>query len=92
MESGGRTPEERRAAAEARARSRRDEPAATGDEEDVRGAGPRGADDARERADATRHLGVRHYGGLDVYLRRRLVAGIVVIVLIVGIFLLVGGC
>jgi hypothetical protein len=92
MESGGRTPDERRAAAEARARARRDEPPATGDEEDLGGAGPRGADDARAGAGATRHLGVRHYGGLDVYLRRRLVAGVVVIVLIVAIFLLVGGC
>lgn len=92
MESGGRTPDERRAAAEARARARRDEPPATGDEEDLGAAGPRGADDARPRAGATRHMGVRHYGGLDVYLRRRLVAGAVVIVLIVAIFLLVGGC
>jgi hypothetical protein len=90
MESGGRTPDDRRAAAEARARARRDVLPATGDEEDLGGAGPSGADDARARAGA--HMGIRHYGGLDVYLRRRLVAGIVVIVLIVGIFLLVGGC
>jgi hypothetical protein len=92
MESGGRTPEERRAAAEARAHARRGEPPATGDEEDLGGAGPRDADDARARTGATRRMGVRHYGGLDVYLRRRLVAGAVVIVLIVAIFLLVGGC
>jgi hypothetical protein len=34
----------------------------------------------------------RHYGGPNVYLRRRLVALGVVVVLIVVIFLLVGGC
>ena len=82
MESGGRTPEERRAAAEARSRARRGEPPATGDEELLEGAGPRGAEGQMER----------HYGGPDVYLRRRLVALGVVIVLIIAIFLLVGGC
>lgn len=67
---------------------------ATGDEELVVGEreDERGADDARARAGATPHMGVRHYGGGDVYLRRRLIAGAVVIVLIVVIFLLVGGC
>jgi hypothetical protein len=34
----------------------------------------------------------RHYGGPNVYLRRRLVALGVVVLLIVVIFLLVGGC
>jgi hypothetical protein len=34
----------------------------------------------------------RYGGGIDVYLRRRLIALAVVIVLIVLIFLLVGGC
>jgi hypothetical protein len=82
MESGGRTPEERRAAAEARARARRGEPPATGDEDLLEGAGPRGAEGEIEH----------HYGGGDVYLRRRLVALGVVIVLIIAIFLLVGGC
>jgi hypothetical protein len=82
MESGGRTPEDRRAAAEARARARRDEPAATGDEDLLEGEGPRGPEGEVDR----------HYGGGDVYLRRRLVALGVVIVLIIAIFLLVGGC
>lgn len=82
MESGGRTPEQRRAAAEARARARSGEPPATGDEELLEGAGPRGADEELDR----------HYGGGDVYLRRRLVALGVLIVLIIAIFLLVGGC
>jgi hypothetical protein len=81
MESGGRTPEERRAAAEARARARRGEPAATDDEE-LLGGGPRGAEGQMSR----------HYGGLDVYLRRRLLAVGAVIVLIIAIFLLVAGC
>ncbi|HSD23407.1 MAG TPA: hypothetical protein VLB79_03685 [Solirubrobacterales bacterium] len=82
MESGGRTPEERRAAAQARARARRGEPPATGDEELLEGSSPRGAEGQIER----------HYGGGDVYLRRRLIALGVVIVLIIAIFLLVGGC
>jgi hypothetical protein len=81
MESGGRTPEERRAAAEARARTRRGEPPETGDEDLLEPAGPRGADGEMAR-----------YGGGDVYLRRRLIALGAVIVLIIVIFLLVGGC
>jgi hypothetical protein len=82
MEFSGRTPEERRAAAEARGRARRGEPPATGDEELVSGAGPRGAEGPMSR----------HYGGPDVYMRRRLVAGAAVIVVIILIFLLIGGC
>jgi hypothetical protein len=82
MESGGRTPEERRAAAEARARSRREEPPATGDEELLGGTGPRGAEGQMSR----------HYGGPDVYMRRRLLALGAVILVIIAIFLLVGGC
>ena len=91
MESGGRTPEERRAAAEARARARSGEPA-TGDEDLLEGTGPRDEEEGRSRDIATRDEGQRHYGGGDVYLRRRLVALGVVIVLIIAIFLLVGGC
>jgi hypothetical protein len=82
MESSGRSSEERRAAAEARARARSDEPPDTGDEELLGGSGPRGADGEMSR----------HYGGPDVYMRRRLIAGAAVIVLIVLIFLLVGSC
>jgi hypothetical protein len=82
MESGGRTPEERRAAAEARARARREEPPATGDEELLGGTGPRGAEGEMSR----------HYGGPDVYMRRRLLALGAVILVIIAIFLLVGGC
>jgi hypothetical protein len=87
MESGGRTPEERRAAAQARARSRSAEPPATGDEELLEGSAGRDADD-----EGSRDIGARHYGGGDVYLRRRLIALAAVIVVIVLIFLLVGGC
>jgi hypothetical protein len=82
MESSGRSPDERRAAAEARARSRSGEPPATGDEELIEGNGPRGAEGEMNR----------HYGGPDVYMRRRLMAGAAVIVLIIVIFLLIGGC
>jgi hypothetical protein len=82
IEGSGRTPEERRAAAEARARSRRGEPPATGDDELLEPAGPSGAEGPMSR----------YGGGMDVYLRRRLIALAVVIVVIVLIFLLVGGC
>lgn len=82
MESGGRSSDERRAAAEARARARSGEPPATGDEELLEPAGRRGAEGEMDR----------HYGGGDVYLRRRLIALGVVIVVIILIFLLVGGC
>jgi hypothetical protein len=82
MESSGRSSEERRAAAEARARARSGEPPATGDEELLEAAGPRGAEGDMSR----------HYGGPDLYMRRRLIAGAAVIVVIILIFLLVGGC
>ncbi|HEX3562034.1 MAG TPA: hypothetical protein VHU24_04280 [Solirubrobacterales bacterium] len=82
MESSGRSPDERRAAAEARARARSGEPPATGDEELLEGAGQRGAEGPVSR----------HYGGPDLYMRRRLIAGAAVIVAIILIFLLVGGC
>ena len=82
MESSGRSPDERRAAAEARARARSGEPPDTGDEELLEGAGQRGAEGPVSR----------HYGGPDLYMRRRLIAGAAVIVVIILIFLLVGGC
>jgi hypothetical protein len=82
MESSGRSSEERRAAAEARAHARSGEPPDTGDEELLEGSRPRDPDGEMSR----------HYGGPDVYMRRRLIAGAAVIVLIVLIFLLVGSC
>jgi hypothetical protein len=82
MESSGRSSEERRAAAEARARARSGEPPATGDEELLEGTGQSGADGPMSR----------YGGGPDLYMRRRLIAGAAVIVLIIVIFLLVGGC
>jgi hypothetical protein len=82
MESSGRSPDERRAAAEARARARTGEPPDTGDEELLGETGSRGAEGPMSR----------HYGGPDLYMRRRLIAGAAVIVLIILIFLLVGGC
>jgi hypothetical protein len=82
IEGSGRTPEERHAAAEARARARRGEPPETGDEDLLEPAGPRGAEGEM----------TRHYGGPNIYLRRRLIAVAAVIALIVVIFLLVGGC
>ncbi len=81
IESGDRSPEERRAAAEARARARAGEQPEPGDEELLGGAGPRGA-----RGEMTR------YGGGDVFLRRRLIAGAAIIVVLLVLFLLVGSC
>ena len=34
----------------------------------------------------------RYGGGVDVYTRRRIVAGLVIVALIVALFLLLGGC
>jgi hypothetical protein len=82
MESSGRSPDERRAAAEARARARSGEPPDTGDEELLGGTGSRGADGPMSR----------YGGGPDLYMRRRLIAGAAVVVVIVLLFLLVGGC
>ncbi|MFL5907565.1 MAG: hypothetical protein ACJ75Z_08220 [Solirubrobacterales bacterium] len=82
MESGGRSPEERRAAADARARARSGEPPETGDDELLSGAGETGARGSMSR----------HYGGPDIYMRRRLIAGGAAILVILLIFLLVGGC
>jgi hypothetical protein len=82
IESSGRSPNERRAAAEARARARAGEPPESGDEELPGGAGetgPRGAVS-------------RHYGGPDIYMRRRLIAGGAAIIFILLLFLLIGGC
>ena len=82
MESGGRTPDERRAAAEARTRARRGEPPEAGDNGLLEGTGPRGAEGPMSR----------YGGGMDVYMRRRLVALAAVIVVIDLNILLVGGC
>jgi hypothetical protein len=82
IESSGRSPEERRAAAEARAKARAGEPPETGDEERLRETGPRGA-----RGEIS-----RYYGGGDVFRRRRLIAGAALIVVLLLLFLLVGGC
>jgi hypothetical protein len=83
IESSGRSPEERRAAAEARARARAEEPTETGDEERLREAGPRGARGEMSRL----------YGGGDAFRRRRLIAvAAIIIVVLLLLFLLVGGC
>ncbi len=83
MESGGgRSSEERQAAAEARARARTGD-TRTGDEDLLVG----GAEPARAPEGVS-----RHYGGGDVYARRRLLAfGAGAIVLLI-LFLLLVGC
>ena len=82
MEGRGRTSDDRRAAAEARAKARSGEPLDAGDEELIGGSGRRGASGELSR----------HYGGGDVYMRRRLIAAGVAILVIILLFLLVVGC
>ena len=80
---GGRSQEERAAAAEARERARiAREQGIPLEEEEPRGGGWRGPD-----------LGsISRYGGGDIYARRRLVAGGAIVVVILILFLLLGGC
>lgn len=79
---GGRSPEERRAASEARARVREGAPE-PGDEEYTEPAGGR-----RSPASVS-----RHYGGSDVYARRRLIAlGAVIAVVVLLAIVFVAGC
>lgn len=79
---GGRSGEERRTAAEARARARGGRPA-TGDEELREGGG--------EPARAPEGVR-RHYGGADVYGRRRLIAGIAAVLVVLLLFVVLIGC
>ena len=77
--SFGRTPEERRAAAEDRARARRAEPNPT--------AGPVGDE---RRPPLSR---MSRYGGEgDVHRRRRVIAGICILAVVVILFAMLGGC
>jgi hypothetical protein len=78
---GGRTPEQRRAASEARTRARAGAPE-PGDEEFTEAAGGR-------RSPASMS---RHYGGPDVYARRRLIAAGVGIAIVLLLLVFVVGC
>jgi hypothetical protein len=78
----GRGPDERRAAAEARARARAGQPA--GDEAGRSSEATRAAADERPMS--------RHYGGGDVYGRRRLYAILGGVALVIVLFLLLVGC
>ena len=86
---GGRSPEERWAAAEARARARDERP------EDLDRAEPVDEDRIDEqlvrRSPECRPMS-RHYGGDDVYGRRRLFFAAAVVALIFVLFLMLGGC
>jgi hypothetical protein len=88
MESGrGRSGDERRAAAEARARARSGEPRTGDDDLTAHGGEPGRAPD-----DVIRRAGGRLEGPSDVYARRRLLAfGAAAIVLFI-LFLLLVGC
>jgi hypothetical protein len=80
---GGRSPDERRAAADARARARggrEDDP----DEERIDEEPARRSPEGRPMS--------RHYGGEDVYGRRRLFGAAAIVALIFVLFLLLQGC
>ena len=77
--SGGRSPEERRAAAEARARAREGRPE-PGDEELIVGGGT----PARAPANITR------YGGSDFGRRRAIAIGVAILIVVLLLVLLVG--
>ena len=87
--SGGRSADERAAAAEERLRAReaREQGAPLEDEEPPE-------EQESGRGGRRPELGSmsRYGGGIDVYTRRRVVAGLVVIALIVAVFLALGGC
>lgn len=83
IESGGRrSADERRAAAEARQRARE----GRGPEGDAPGEGGEGWA-AQERPRMS-----RHYGGADVYGRRRLIAGVCILIVVLVLFAMLGGC
>jgi hypothetical protein len=90
MERGGRSPDERRAAAEARARARggrEEDPASPRDEVDEE----RIDEELVRRSPEGRPMS-RHYGGEDVYGRRRLFGAAAIVALIFVLFLLLQGC
>ena len=78
---GGRSPEERRAAAEARARARegRAEP---GDDELIGGGG----------LPARAPEGITRYGGSDYGQRRAIAIGVIALVVVLLLFFLLVGC
>lgn len=84
---GGRSPEERAAAAEERERAR------VADEQGVP-LEDEGADERGEGGWSGPDLGSisRYGGGVDVYTRRRVIAGAVVVAVILALFLLLVGC
>ena len=87
---GGRSPEERRAAAEARARVRGDREAeapAEGEPMDE----DRIDEELVRRSPEGRPMS-RHYGGEDVYGRRRLFGAAAIVALIFVLILLMQGC
>ena len=84
MESGGRRSQEERAAArDARARAREPGPEAPADDSPPREKGWK-----RPDLDSMRRYG----GGHDVFMRRRLVAIAVAAVLLLVLFMMLGGC
>jgi hypothetical protein len=98
MESGGRSSDERRAAAEERARARSgrgseppgeptESPSPARGGSESRGEEPPGGWQPPELDDMS-----RHYAGPDVYGQRRLVAVLVIVGIILILFLLLGGC
>lgn len=85
---GGRSPDERRAAAEARARARDEAPEQLDRSESEE---QRVDEEIGRRSPEGRPMS-RHYGGDDVYGRRRMFAAAAAVALIFVVFLLLFGC
>jgi hypothetical protein len=85
---GGRSPEERRAAAEARARARDELP----EQLDRSESEEQRVDEELVRRSPEGKPMSRHYGAADIYGRRRLFAAAGAAALIFVLFLLLGGC
>src|SRR5205085_2533888 len=88
----GRDSEQRRAAAEERARARASREAAPDRDEGGEPVDEDRVDQELRRSSPEGRPMSRHYGGPDVYGRRRLFAGAAVVAIVIILFLLLGGC
>ena len=84
IEGGGRSAEERRAAADARQRAR--------EGWDPEGEPPGSGEGTGSAAGGRGPRMSRYYGGADVYGRRRLVAGVCILIVVLVLFAMLGGC
>ena len=91
MERGDRSSDERAAAREARERARIDREQDVPLEEEEQEAQPEPSEEGGWRRPDLRSMS-RYGGGINVYTRRRVVALLVIVGVIVALFLVLGGC